>query len=71
MSCLDTGAWGVVLSLSDSSPHDRNKLMALGVMPGVRVRVLQRFPSFVIAVGYTHLALDWESASLIQVRAEA
>jgi len=40
-------------------------------VPGVRVRLLQRFPSFVIAVGYTHLALDRESASLIQVRAEA
>jgi len=67
---LKTGAKAVVLSLSESSPHERNKLMALGVVPGVTVRLLQRFPTYVIAVGHTQLALDAETARAIRTQVE-
>jgi DtxR family Mn-dependent transcriptional regulator/ferrous iron transport protein A len=67
---LKTGARAVVLAFSKTSPHDRNKLMALGVTPGASIRLLQRFPSYVIAIGYTQLALDKETAALIRVRPE-
>jgi ferrous iron transport protein A len=67
---LKTGARAVVLSLDSASPHDRNKLMAMGVMPGATIHLLQRFPTYVVAVGYTQLALDKETARLIHVKAE-
>ena len=41
--------------------------MALGVLPGATVKLLQRFPSYVIQLGYTQLALDKETASTILV----
>ncbi|MCG0276683.1 MAG: ferrous iron transport protein A [Thermosediminibacteraceae bacterium] len=34
------------------------KLMALGVLPGMRVSLLQKFPSYVIKVGNTRIAAD-------------
>lgn len=41
--------------------------MALGVMPGATINLMQRFPSYVISVGYTQLAMDRETADLIKV----
>lgn len=67
---LKTGTRAVVLAFSETSPHDRNKLMALGVMPGASIHLLQRFPSYVVAIGYTQLALDKETAAMIYVRPE-
>ncbi|HXG24607.1 MAG TPA: FeoA family protein [Chthonomonadales bacterium] len=67
---LKTGTSAIVLAFSETSSHDRNKLMALGVMPGASIRLLQRFPSYVIAIGYTQLALDKETAALIYVQPE-
>ncbi len=55
-------------SLGDASDHERHKLMALGIMPGSTIRVLQRRPAFVISAGYTQLALDRETAASILVR---
>jgi hypothetical protein len=34
------------------------------------LRLIQRFPSYVIAIGYTQLALDEETANAIQIRPE-
>jgi Fe2+ transport system protein FeoA len=64
---LPKGAVATVVTLSDESAHERNKLMALGVIPGSQIRLLQRFPSYVIQLGYTQLALDKETAARIMV----
>lgn len=59
-----------MLSFNESTDHDRNKLMAFGIMPGATLKLLQRFPSYVIALGYSQLALDTETARMIRVRPE-
>ena len=56
-----------VVSLDTASDHERSKLMSLGVMPGATVHLLQRFPSYVIRIGHTQLALDKETATAILV----
>lgn len=45
-----------------------HKLMSLGIVPGATVRVHQTFPSFVIQVEETQLALEQEVAKVIYVR---
>lgn len=68
LALLGTGSCAVVLSIDDSSTHERSKLMALGIVPGVDLRLIQKFPSYVVTVGFTQLALDKETAGLIHVR---
>ena len=65
---LHRGTRAVIVDLSRLSTHERNKLMALGLVPGADVHVIQRFPSYVVAVGYTQLALDRETARLVLVQ---
>ncbi len=67
LASLRSGTRTTVLSLNVASSQERSKLMALGVLPGADIRLLQRFPTFVVGVGYTQLALDRETARLIQV----
>lgn len=57
----------VVKTLSATSPEHLNKLMSLGVLPGTKLTLLQRFPSLVLKVGETALALDKTVAQLIEV----
>ena len=51
--------------------HDHShlqKLMAMGVLPGVPISLLRRFPSFVFELGYSQFAVDEAIAADIQVR---
>jgi ferrous iron transport protein A len=43
------------------------KLTAFGIMPGFDIVVIQRYPAFVLQIGYTQVALDGEIASEILV----
>ncbi|MDI3522910.1 MAG: ferrous iron transport protein [Bacillota bacterium] len=56
-----------VLGLAPAAPRDLNKLMALGVLPGAPLTLLQRSPSLVVQVGETVLALDEKIARTILV----
>ncbi len=44
------------------------KLAALGVLPGARLRLVQRYPAFVFRMGYSEFALDAELAGRVRVR---
>ncbi len=67
---LRVGGRGLVVDFDGASAHERSKLMALGLVPGAPVELLQRFPSYVVAVGYTQIALDHESAAVIRLRSQ-
>ncbi len=72
----------VVLPLNELSPGDRGrvaylrtgdsqrlqKLLTLGILPGVKVEMLQRFPSFVFRIGHSQMAVDREMAEGIHIR---
>ncbi len=57
---LDTGDGGLV-----------QRLVALGVLPGANVRLLQRVPAFVVQVDNTQIAMDETMAGRVQVRLNA
>ncbi len=75
-------ARSVVLPLCELSPGDRGrvaylrtgdsqrlqKLLTLGILPGVELEMLQRFPSFVFSIGHSQMAVDREMAEGIQIR---
>ncbi|BAS26594.1 hypothetical protein LIP_0737 [Limnochorda pilosa] len=74
------GAWAAPVHLSDLAEGERarvlkveardaalRKLLAMGVLPGVEVTVVQRRPVLVVQVGYTTLALDGELARSVAV----
>ena len=49
--------------------HKRlQKLMAMGVLPGIALTLIQKFPSYVFQIGHSQFAIDKELASAIYVR---
>jgi DtxR family Mn-dependent transcriptional regulator len=82
--CLEaqrSGNLGVV-PLTELKPNDEGeiayiqtednkkmqKLMAMGVLPGNRIRLLQSFPSYIFSVGFSEFAIDTNMAREIFVR---
>lgn len=43
------------------------KLLTLGIVPGARVKVIQRFPAYVVQIGYTQIAIDHQLAHAVHV----
>lgn len=58
---------GVVAYLSTRDQQEIQKLMAMGVLPGVRIRLLRRFPSYVFQVGFSQFTVDRSLAEKIYV----
>jgi len=58
---------GVVAELVTDNGSILRKLMSMGILPGTRIKLIQKFPSYVFQVGYTQVAVDREIASVISV----
>ncbi|MBI4227730.1 MAG: ferrous iron transport protein A [Candidatus Omnitrophica bacterium] len=65
---LALGEEGVVASLQSRRPAYLQRLGAVGVLPGRRLRLRQRQPALIIQVGETELALDAHAGGEIFVR---
>lgn len=61
---------GIVAYLAATQQQDLQKLTALGVLPGQKVRLLRRFPAYVFEMGHSQYAVDTELARHIYVRLE-
>jgi DtxR family Mn-dependent transcriptional regulator len=57
----------VAYILTHNHPHLK-KLMSLGLLPGSEIKLIQKFPSFVVNVGETQIALETDIAKEIYVR---
>ena len=68
LELLNLGERGVFTKFKSQDETIINKLIAMGIIPGVLITLEQRFPSFVIKVGQTRLAIDREIARAIYVR---
>jgi len=55
---LEVGEQVTVLCVGGDRAAQKNALAVYGIVPGAEVTLLQRIPSFVLAVGQTELALD-------------
>ena len=67
LASLPVGSRGVVVKVLRDNVGRAERLAALGVTPGARVRVLQRFPGFVFECDQTELAVEPEVARAILV----
>lgn len=68
LSDLEPGDKGDIAYLQAKESASMQKLMSIGIIPGLRLRLMQKFPSFVIRVGLSQFAIDRELAAGIYVR---
>ncbi|EEG76637.1 FeoA family protein [Dethiobacter alkaliphilus] len=59
------GDTGKITELGTKDRTILGKLMSLGIVPGVRVRLLRRGPGFLVQAGHTKVALDQRFAAHI------
>jgi len=59
---------GEIAYIQTEDNKKMQKLMAMGVLPGNRIRLLQSFPSYIFSVGYSEFAIDTNMAREIFVR---
>jgi Fe2+ transport system protein FeoA len=71
VSRLRAGESGIIVRITSTAPERLVKLSSLGVMPGVRVTLLQRSPAVVLQIAETAIALDGEVADAILVEPAA
>ncbi len=68
LDALPKGVAARIVEVRTRSAHERSKLMALGLTPHTVITVNQRFPSIVVEIGFTQIALDMASASAVLVQ---
>jgi Fe2+ transport system protein FeoA len=64
--------WGEteIIAVRPRDQRTLQRLVTMGLVPGVRIRLLRRFPCYLIELGHAQIALDRELASAIIVRAD-
>jgi len=68
LSQLALGQKGKVAYIYAPESSQLQKLMAMGILPGAPVSLIQSFPSYVFQVRQTQFAVDKEIADAIYVR---
>ena len=64
---MAVGDAGIISCLTDPAHPRAARLAALGVLPGVPLRLVQTYPAFVVRLGFAELALDTDLARLVRV----
>lgn len=64
---LGTGRVARVARLDRPADAVTAHLVALGLLPGTELKLLQRFPAFVVEIGRSQFAIDSELAGRVQV----
>ena len=65
---LRSGEEGDIAYIQTEDSKKMQKLMAMGVLPGNRIVLMQAFPSYIFRVGYSEFAIDTNLAKEIFVR---
>jgi len=68
VTALKPGEQAEVVTVDTLDLISLRKLTALGILPGVTVKMVQVFPTYVLQVDYTLLALDSQIAGKIVVK---
>lgn len=68
---LQVGQGGHIAYIQTTAQDRMQKLMAMGVLPGVPIQLTQRFPSFAFEAGYSQFAVDEQIAADIYVRVDS
>jgi DtxR family Mn-dependent transcriptional regulator len=65
---LDIGASGAIVYITTRHHTRLDRLSALGIMPGNRIKLHQKRPSFIVQIDETNIALEKSIAEEIYVR---
>ena len=65
---MQPGQSGRIAYVQTAEARKLQKLMAMGVLPGKSIRLIQGFPSYVFQVGHSQFAVDEDMARTIHVR---
>jgi Fe2+ transport system protein FeoA len=65
---LAEGKGAVVTELLRVEDGAAAHLVAVGVLPGAEIRLVQRYPSYIFEIGHTEFAVDEGLAARIMVR---
>jgi ferrous iron transport protein A len=68
LNFLATKTEGIITGIRNKDDKIVRKLLSMGINAGMPITLEQKFPSFVIRVGQTRIALDQEIASSIKVK---
>ncbi len=68
LSQLAPGQKGKVAYIYAPESSQLQKLMAMGILPGAPISLIQSFPSYVFQAGQTQFAIDKEIADAIYIR---
>ncbi len=68
LSRLREGQQGRIVYILTKNHKNLKKLLAMGVLPGMSIKVIQTYPSHVFQIGKTQIAVDSEIANDIFVR---
>lgn len=64
---MQNGQEGTIVELVTQDKDILRKLMSMGILPGVGVKLIMKYPSVVLQAGYTQVALDLGIASVVVV----
>lgn len=65
---LEVGEGGRIAYIETREREKLQKLMAMGTLPGIPVKLLQKFPSYVFQMENSQFAVDEEIARIIHIR---
>jgi DtxR family transcriptional regulator, Mn-dependent transcriptional regulator len=68
LTSMKSGRGGKVAYLHTRDSKELKKLMAMGLLPGTAIQLMQSFPSYVFKLGYTQFAVDKKIADEIYVK---
>lgn len=66
MTKLAVNQKGKVIDIATRDHKKLQKIMAMGILPGVTVALIQKYPSYVFQVGQSQFAIDKELACCIR-----
>ncbi|HHV62739.1 MAG TPA: ferrous iron transport protein A [Firmicutes bacterium] len=66
---LGPGEEGEIAFVDAHSMRDLQKFMAMGVLPGARVKLIQKLPVYVFRIGESEFAIDDELSRTIYLKA--
>jgi len=65
---MKKGETGIVTRLVTTDSKNLQKLLAMGILPGRIVKVLQTYPAYILQIDRTQAAMDRELANRIIVK---
>ena len=68
LSMLEPGQSGKIAYIHTRDSAKMQKMMAIGAVPGMKIKMLQKFPSFLFKLGNSQFAVDESMAKDIFVR---